>query len=117
MALAVHLGVPWHSANHPIELRVELRNADRQAVNDPNGQAVRVEGRVEVGRPPGLRPGTLLDSSFVIPVQGLQLAVGVYQWDLTVRDTSTDTVVTKVLPFEVLPPASGFGPPGPAPRL
>ena len=104
MAVAVHLGVPWHTANHPIELRVELRDSDRRPIKDPSGQPIRLEARLEVGRPPGLRPGTVLDSSFVIPVQGLLLAPGVYQWDLSLKDSSSGSEITKVLSFEVLTP-------------
>lgn len=108
MALAIHLGVPWHDANHPLELRIDLVDADRKIVMGANNQPmVRVEGRMEVGRPPGLKPGTVLDSSFAVPIEGLTLAPGFYQWDVSITDSSSGQRVTKSLRFEVVQGPAG----------
>ncbi len=97
-ALAVKLRIPWHDANRRLALRIDLLSEDNQPIRQPDGNAIHVEGTVEAGRPPGLRPGTDLDSSFAVPVS-VQLAPGVYHWDVLI-----DGDRVEVVPFEVLAP-------------
>jgi hypothetical protein len=102
MTLAIRLGIPWHAANQLIDFRIELKDSDRKPVVTDGQPAAKIEGRMEVGRPPGLRQGTVLDSSFVVPIQGLELQPGVYQWDLSFKDADQQESI-RSLPFEVLP--------------
>jgi len=97
MAIAVYLKVPWHAANRRIPLLIDLRTEDGRAVPDAAGRPVRIEGEFEVGRPPGLRQGTALDSSLAITIPGLPLLPGVYRWELHVGGQ-----LLKSVPFEVL---------------
>jgi hypothetical protein len=43
---------------------------------------------VEVGRPAGIAPGSLLDASFVMNVPPLALSPGRYEWRLEIGETS-----------------------------
>jgi hypothetical protein len=84
MALAVKLSVPWSRANEPLTLEAVLITDQGEDVTQED-QPVRAEGKLEVGRPTGLRHGTPLDASFVLNFQGLNLSVGGYVWELRVN--------------------------------
>ena len=103
MALAIKFWVPWNSANRPIDLLIELRSDDGEPVLNETGQPIKVIGQFEVGRPPGLRPGTALDSAVAIPVLGLRLKKGGYRWELSIGGDLLHTYA-----FEVVTPPSGF---------
>jgi hypothetical protein len=45
---------------------------------------VRIEGRIEVGRPPGIPAGTSLDAPMALNINGIQLDPGGYRWQLSV---------------------------------
>jgi len=85
MALAIKLEVPWTEANAPHQVVAELLNQDGQAAL-MNGDPVRIEGRVEVGRPPGIPAGTGLDAPMALNIVGVQLEPGGYRWQLSVDD-------------------------------
>ncbi|MER7762204.1 hypothetical protein [Streptomyces sp. NPDC097619] len=86
-AVALKIEVPWNQANTPIKFVLELVDQDGKAVQQqgPLGlQPLRIEGQVEVGRPPGLAPGTPLDVPLAIGVGPLPLMPGKrYTWRLT----------------------------------
>ncbi len=106
MALAVYLKVPWHEANRAMPLRIDLVTEDGQPVPAGEGQGgIRVEGQVEVGRPPGLRQGTELDTAFVIPINGMALRPAVYRWNVNIDGQLVETIT-----FEVLVPPQGMVP-------
>jgi hypothetical protein len=82
-AVAVFLRIPWDRTNTKIPCTLELVDADGHAVSLGNGQpGIRVDQIIEVGRPPGLEPGTPIDASFQISVGILPLKPGRYQWRL-----------------------------------
>jgi hypothetical protein len=97
MALAVKLSIPWSRTNerHRIEAQLET---DQGVSVSHEGQDVRADGEIEVGRPPGLKPGTALDAAFVLTFQGLALEPGGYVWVLRAGD---DAVLARA-PFQVL---------------
>jgi hypothetical protein len=64
-ALAVKIEIPWTEANRPHDLRLVLVDEDERQVR-AGDQAIEIAGRLEVGRPPGLPPGTPLDAVFAI---------------------------------------------------
>lgn len=106
MALAVSLRVPWHEANRAMPLRIDLVTEDGQPVLAGEGQGgISLKGQVEVGRPPGLRPGTDLDSAFVIPINGMVLRPAVYRWNINIDGQDVETIT-----FEVLAPPQGLLP-------
>jgi hypothetical protein len=88
-AVAVLVKVPWDRANQRLGIRLQLVDSDGAAVllETPQGQqGITTEGELEVGRPPGVAPGSLLDASFVVSLQPLPLPPGRYQWRLDVSE-------------------------------
>ncbi len=100
MALAVKMSIPWSRANesHRIEA-VLVTEAGDNVLHE--GQPVRAEGAIEVGRPPGLRQGTPLDAAFVLNFQNLSLEPGGYVWELRERRAS-ETVLLAREQFQVI---------------
>ena len=82
-ALAIKVGVPWTEANAKHRLLIRLVDADGQAVVPAEGQPpVEIETMFEVGRPPGLVPGTTLDVALAPNFIGLPLPPGRYRFAL-----------------------------------
>jgi hypothetical protein len=101
VALAVKLAVPWDRTNMPITVRASLLDADGSEVDLGTGPVV-AEGTVEVGRPPGIKPGTSLDVPFVLAFGAPAFPSGSYVWSLEVGG---DVVASE--PFVVLPGPEG----------
>jgi Family of unknown function (DUF6941) len=102
MALAVKLSVPWHETNRQITLQAELLTEDGEAV-EIEGNPVRAEGQMELGRPPGIRPGSSLDAPFVLNFGGVALGPGGYVWQLTVDGQPRARTPFRVLPLSGQP--------------
>jgi hypothetical protein len=85
LALAVKLLIPWDQTNRPHAMRTELVTEDGVPV-EQNGNPVQVEGQVEVGRPPGITPGTPIDAPIALRFNGLVLAPGRYRWNFQIND-------------------------------
>lgn len=92
-AVALKLDVPWDRANQRMHLELSLVGEDGQPVTmpGPDGpQPVRMDGQFEVGRPPGLKPGTPIDVALAMNVGPLPLPPGQrYSWELSI-DGETD---------------------------
>lgn len=101
MALAIKLSVPWNEANRPHNVVVRLVNEDHDTMKNEEGTDIGIAGKVELGRPPGVRPGSDLDAPLALRFQGLPLESGTYVWELLV-----DGNVLESVPFEVLPPTA-----------
>lgn len=89
-AVAVLIKVPWDRANQPMPLSLQLLDGDGHPVllPSPLGQTpVLVESSLEVGRPPGVPPGSPIDASFALNVQPMPLGPGRYQWRLTLAES------------------------------
>jgi hypothetical protein len=84
-AVAVFLKVPWDRTNQKLPCKLELKDADGKPWT-LEGQGVGVEQTLEVGRPPGLAPGTPIDAAFQLTAPSLPLPAGRYEWRLTVAD-------------------------------
>ena|SRR5215208_4516390 len=90
-ALALALKVPWDEANERHTLRIELLDSDGIAVTggEPDGRPIVIESQFEVGRPPGLRPGTPIDLAFAIGIGPMPLTPGSrFEWRLTIDGRS-----------------------------
>lgn len=75
-AIAIKIDVPWDEANRHHSLKLTLVNADGQPVMVPTptgDRAVELSAEFEVGRPPGLKPGTPLDVALAINIGPLPL--------------------------------------------
>ena len=88
-AIAIVLKVPWDEANARHDLRIELIDADGRPIlvgsPEDQGKPVVIESQFEVGRPPGLRPGTPIDLAFAVNISPLPLPPGGrYEWRLTI---------------------------------
>ncbi len=91
--------VPWDQANSLHKFSVELLDADgAPVVFDEGEEPVAFGGDFEVGRPPGLKPGTPLDFPVAVNATPLPLEPGRYEWRLTIDDESR---VDWTLPFTV----------------
>ncbi len=91
--------VPWDQANSLHKFSVELLDADGAAVVFEEGEApVAFGGDFEVGRPPGLKPGTPLDFPVAVNATPLPLEPGRYEWRLTIDDEAR---ADWTLPFTV----------------
>jgi hypothetical protein len=91
IALAILVTVPWNETNQRHSLRALLLNEDGHPVLGDQGQPIEVKGDFEVGRPPGVRPGT----SFNFPVAanlGLDIPAASYRWDVEIDGTQLATV-------------------------
>lgn len=92
MALAVLLKIPWDRANEKIKMVFRLLDSDGHEVNvsSPSGtQAIRTESQIEVGRPPGLEPGSPIDASFALNIAPMPLPTGRYEWRLDLSGEPT----------------------------
>ena len=81
--------VPWDQANTPHAFAVELVDSDGAEVvletAEEDEQPVAFGGEFEVGRPPGLKPGTPLDFPVAVNSTPLPLEPGRYEWRLTMN--------------------------------
>ena len=99
ISLAILIEVPWDEANRRHRLRVDLLTVDGELVEMDDGNAISIPGEFEVGRPPGIKPGTTLNTPIVVNVAGLKLEAGGYEWRLFIGD---EPVARR--PFQVTPP-------------
>jgi hypothetical protein len=96
-AIAILVQVPWDQANVRHTLRLELLDADGNAVTmeteDGNEEPIVFFDDLvfEVGRPPGLKPGTPLDFPVAVNSGPLPLPSGErYEWRLSIDGRSDD---------------------------
>jgi hypothetical protein len=82
-AVAVFLKVPWDRTNERLPLSLFLYDADGRQIGI-DGKNIGLEQEFEVGRPPGMDPGTPVDHAFQMSLGSLPLPPGRYQWRLTV---------------------------------
>ena len=86
--IALLIQVPWDQSNTRHSFAVELLDADGAPVVleglEEEEQAVAFGGDFEVGRPPGLKPGTPLDFPVAMNSTPLPLEPGRYEWRLTI---------------------------------
>jgi hypothetical protein len=105
-AIAMDVKVPWNMANAKHQFRLELVDSSGRtvSVSAPNGdeREMVVYKELEVGRPPGVLPGSALDAPMAIAFpSGLPLEPGArYEWRLMI-DGKAD--VNWSLPFVVRP--------------
>lgn len=97
MSLAIKLLVPWNEANRPYDLTVRLVDENHDTVPGPDGNEIGLIGKVEVGRPPGLKPGSNLDLALAVRFDGLVLGPGTYVWELLVGKNVLESTVFDVI--------------------
>ena len=95
MALAIKIAVPWNETNRSHTLRAHLLTDDGEPV-ELGGETIEATGNFEIGRPPGIKPGSDLDAPFVVPFQ-LALPAGGYVWQLEIDDEPVARTPFRVL--------------------
>lgn len=66
LSLAIRLRVPWHMTSERIAVRLRALDADRS----PAGPDPLMHADIEVGRPPGARPGDEIGIALAVPLTG-----------------------------------------------
>lgn len=92
-AIALLIQVPWDRTNIEHSVRFDLVDSDGNAVELETdagvAEPVTFEGSFEVGRPPGVKPGTSIDMPLAINVGPLPLPPGGrYEWRLSIDQES-----------------------------
>jgi hypothetical protein len=108
MSLAIVLDVGWNEANVRHALRVELRTADGELV-ETNGQGISIPVSVEVGRPPGIKPGSTLVTPMALGFQGIVFGEGGYVWHLLAGEIE---LARRAFQVSQPPNLTGLQPPG-----
>jgi hypothetical protein len=99
-AVAVLIKVPWDRANQQLSLKLSLLDSDGHPVQlETSDGMANIEnlGVIEVGRPAGVAPGSMLDAAFALTIPPLPLKPGRYEWRLQLADH------TEAAPFTVRP--------------
>lgn len=84
LALAVLLHVPWTAANEKHKFSMRLIDDDGE-LQSFLGVDVTNEAEFEVGRPPGLKPGSDINQPMVFKYDGLALPAGGYVFEFAVN--------------------------------
>jgi hypothetical protein len=89
-AVAVLARVPWDRANQKLPLRLQLLDSDghpAELLTAEGPQRLEANAELEVGRPPGVTPGSPLAASFALNIPSLPLPPGRYEWRLQIAQT------------------------------
>ena len=97
-AIALKLEVPWDRTNEQHALLLELLDEDGSPVmvegpEEHGPVPLQVTGEFEAGRPPGIKPGTPIDSALAVNFGPLPLEQGRrYQWRLSIDGETNGTI-------------------------
>jgi len=72
LGLALIVAVPWHQTNHTHNLIIEFRDEDANVIAN-------IMAQLNVGRPPGLRLGTIQYANVGLPLDIIFPHPGVYE--------------------------------------
>lgn len=86
-AVAFILHVPWDQTNRKIKWTLDLVSGDGKPVVLPTGPdtfaPIHMENELEVGRPPGIKPGSAINVPFALGFGPMPLAPGAtFEWVL-----------------------------------
>ena len=116
MAIAIKIEVPWDQANRQHALRLSLLDQDGRPVIIPTptgDRPMEVTSNIEVGRPPGLRPGTPLDVPMAIHIGPIPIPPdGRYVWQCYINEQTQDDWRVAFSTRPAPQPAGGQQPPG-----
>jgi hypothetical protein len=89
LCLAAYWLLPWDRANRPNDVEFVLDSEDGSPFQMPDGNDLKIMGRIEVGRPPGTKPGSPLFSPIALRIPPLVYPPGGYVWTMRVNGTDT----------------------------
>jgi hypothetical protein len=98
VSVALVLAIGWDETNRRHDLRIELLDADGNSV-EIDGTPVVVMQQFELGRPPGVKPGSSMNTPLSWTFSGLVLDEGGYEFKVSVDG---DPLASR--PFSVQPP-------------
>ena len=84
--VAVLVAVPWTATNEKHGFGLSLVDDDGQPV-EINDNTIQIAGEFEVGRPPGIKPGTALNQQMVFKFGMFALPPGGYVFEFSISDT------------------------------
>lgn len=87
LALAIIVEIAWTEANKPFAITVELQDQDGKPVKPDGENPVRMEGRGEAGRPPGIAVGSALNTTMALPFGLVPLEPNGYVWVVEINGT------------------------------
>jgi len=93
-AVAIIVAVPWNETNRRHKIIMELRDSDGNQIKiSPNSdgtdaQPLAMSAEFEIGRPPGVKPGTQFNIPLAFSVGPLPLRAGRYVWTCKLDDLS-----------------------------
>ena len=90
-AVAFILHVPWDETNRRLTWTLDLLDADGKPVVLPSEPGkftvIHMENEIEVGRPPGIKPGSSINVPFAVNITPLPLGANqTFVWVLRVGD-------------------------------
>lgn len=86
VGLAILWNVPWDQTNQPHKIVIALLTEDGEPVLAPDGNPIRVDGGMEVGRPPGTKRGDPIAAPLAVRTPPIAFAAGGYRWELIIND-------------------------------
>lgn len=101
MSLAILIEVPWDETDQRHRVRVDLLTADGELV-EIGGKPLSLTSELEVGRAPGIKPGTSSNTPMAMNINGVTLPEGGFEWRLFIND---EPIARR--PFRVTPPPDG----------
>ena len=111
-AIAALIHVPWNETNRKHGVKVELVDEDYRPVLVPTPQGdapLVIQGDFEVGRPPGIVPGSSIEVPFAFNIPPIPLRPGArFVWKLTIDGKGDDDwqVIFSTRPAASAPPAA-----------
>ncbi len=94
MAIALLIKVPWDMANRSFDWKLQLFNEDGNPhILGEQGKEVAFTGQFEVGRPPGLKKGQILQVPLAMNAAGIPLRESSgYYWALFIDGVELERV-------------------------
>ena len=93
-AIAVLISVPWNETNRKHNVQLDLVDEDYRPIMMPTPQGdapLAIRSDFEVGRPPGIMPGSAIEVPFAFSIGPIPLAPGKrYVWKLTIDGKGDD---------------------------
>ena len=81
VALGIVIHFDWNETNRRQLIELELQTDEGELV-EFEGEPIRVQTQMEVGRPPGVKPGSEINAPLASSFHGLALPAGGYRWVL-----------------------------------